>query len=177
MAGNIGNIAKVKVAGPQRLVFGGQTLGHTLDGVTFTYERSFTDVYVDQYGETSIDKVLMGQTLQITFQMAETDWTNWNAAIPETSSQSSTYARTDLGADAGASLRAEAQQLSIHPNRLLDTDTSEDIVIYKAVSTENIEVVLKNDEQKVIEVTFTALVDESYGPGRRLGHIGSAAVS
>jgi len=177
MAGNIGTIGKVKVAGPQRITLGGQTLGHTLDGVTFNYERSFFDVNVDQYGETAIDKVLTGQNVNVVFQMAESDWLNWNAAVPETSSQSSTYPRTDLGADAGASLRAEAQQLVIHPNRLLDTDVTEDITIYKAVSAENIEVVLKNDEQKVIEVTFVALVDETYGPGRRLGHIGSAAVS
>jgi len=177
MAGNIGNIAKVKVAGPQRIIFGGQTLGHTLDGVTFTYEREFTDVMVDQYGTTAVDRVLTGQNLQVTFQMAETDWVNWDVAIPETSSQSSTFSRVDLGADAGQSLRAQAKLLMLHPTRLEDTDTSEDITIYKAVSVESIEVVLKNDEQKVIEVTMQALVDESYSSGRRLGHIGSAAVS
>lgn len=175
---NIGTIARVKVAGPQLITYKGVVLGHTLDGVTFSYEREFTDVMVDQYGNTPIDKVLTGQNLQITFQMAEADWVNWNAAIPETSSEDgSTGDRTDLGADAGYSLRTDAGLMVVHPNRLAPSDLTEDINVYKAVSTENIEVVLKNDEQKVIEVTFTALVDETYGNGRRLGHIGPAAIS
>lgn len=175
---NIGNIAKVKVAGPQLITYKGIVLGHTLDGVTFTYEREFTDVMVDQYGNTAIDKVLTGQNLQLTFQLAEDDYKSWQAAIPETNAiDGSVGDRVDLGADAGFSMRTESGLLVVHPNRLDPTDKTEDINVYKAVSTENIEVVLKNDEQKVIEVTMTALVDESYNSGRRLGHIGPADVS
>ena len=57
------------------------------------------------------------------------------------------------------------------------TDYSDDVTIYLAVSVENIEVPLKIDEQRVIEVTFKAIVSEAYGTGRRLGHYGPADVS
>ena len=175
---NIGNIENVRIAGPQLITYKGIVLGHTLDGVTFSYERSFADVYVDQYGETSIDKVLTGQNVSLTFQLAEDDYKSWNAAVPETTTvDGSAGDRVDLGADAGYSLRQDAGLLVIHPNSLAPTDKSLDINIYKAVSVENIEVSLKNDEQKVIEVTMEALVDESYNSGRRLGHIGPADVS
>jgi predicted ABC-type transport system involved in lysophospholipase L1 biosynthesis ATPase subunit len=51
------------------------------------------------------------------------------------------------------------------------------VTIYLAVSTENVELPLKIDEQRTIEVTMRALVSEAYGTGRRLGHYGPADVS
>lgn len=173
------DLNKVKVAGPCNIVFDSVNIGHTLDGIEFTAERDFLDVKVDRYGETPIDKVLTGNRVMIKFKLAQADWYNLNVAIPETSSYdgSGTNDRADLGADAGASLRTEAKLLVIHPIKNVATDKSEDITIYRAVSADNIELPYKIDEQKVIEVTMHALVDESYGTGRRLGHIGPADVS
>lgn len=173
------DISKARIAGPQTITFDGVDMGHTLDGVEFTYERDFEDVIVDKYGDTPIDKVLTGNRLMVKFKLAQPDWDQYNMAVPETSSYDgvSTADRTDFGVDAGASLRAEAKALVIHPMKNAPTVFTDDITLYKAVSVENIQVPYKNNEQQVIEITMLALVDESYGSGRRLGHIGPAAVS
>lgn len=173
------DISKVRIAGPCNIVFNGVNMGHTLDGVDFEADREFTKVMVDKYGSTPIDFVLNGTTATIKFKLAQMNWPQLNMAMPETSSYdgSGTNDRVDLGADAGYSLRTDSATLVIHPIKNAATDYTDDITIYKAVSTEPITLPYKVDEQQVVEITMTALVDESYGTGRRLGHIGPAAVS
>lgn len=173
------DISKVEIAGPCTIVFNGVNMGHTLDGVELTAEREFAETMVDRYGHTPIDKILTGNRLKLKFKLAQTEWAQWKMAIPETSSYdgSGTNDRADFGADAGASLRASAYPLVIHPLKNAATDFSDDVTIYRAVSTENVTLPLKIDEQRVLEITMEALVDESYGTGRRLGHYGPAAVS
>lgn len=173
------NIARAKMHGPCRITYKGVVVGHTLDGVDLMAKRELKEVTVDRYGNTPIDLILTGNDLSVKFKMAQADWHQWNIAIPETSSYdgSGTNDRNDFGADAGYSLRGDAGSLVIHPLRNVDTDLSEDVTIYLAVSAGDIEVPLKVDEQRAIEVTMRALVDESYETGRRLGHYGPSAVS
>jgi hypothetical protein len=173
------DLAKAKITGPCTITFNGVNMGHTIDGITFTAERSFADINVDKYGTTPVDQILTGTKVMLKFKFAQTGWPQLDMAMPETSSYdgAGTLDRIDLGGDAGYSLRADAKLLVIHPMKNVATDLSDDITIYKAVSVEKIEIPYKIDEQQVVEVTMLALVDESYGIGRRLGHIGSAAVS
>lgn len=172
------DLTKAEIAGPCQILFGGVDMGHTLEGVDLTVERDFADVNVDKYGSTPIDKVLTGTRVMITFKMAQPTFRQWDMALPETSSYDGAGAldRVDLGADAGASLRALANQLVIHPLKN-GGDTKDDVVIYKAASYENVPLPLKINEQKVIQVTMIGFVDETYSSGRRLGHIGVASVS
>lgn len=173
------DIARAKIAGPQRITFKGIIVGHTLDGAELEAARELTEVNVDKYGATPIDLVLTGNNLTLKFKMAQADWDQWNIAIPETSSHDGSAAkdRADFGADAGYSLRQDAGLLVMHPMANAETDLSEDLTIYLAVSSDNVTVPYKNDEQRVIEVTMKALVSEAYGTGRRLGHYGPADVS
>lgn len=173
------DIAKAEIAGPCRITFKGIVLGHTLDGIELTAQRELTEVNVDRAGKTPIDLVLTGNHLTLKFKLAQTEWDQWKAAIPETSSYdgSGTNDRIDFGADAGYSLRGDAGLLVIHPEKNAATDFSDDITIYKAVSADDITLPLKIDEQRVLEITMTALYVEDYGTGRRLGHYGPANVS
>lgn len=173
------DISKARIAGPCTLTFNGVNIGHTLDGIDFTAERDFTDVNVDKYGNTPIDKVLQGTRVVLKFKLAQPDWYQLNIAMPETSSYDGAGVndRTDLGGDAGYSLRQDAAQLIVHPIKNLPTNFTDDITLYRAVSYDNIAIPYKVADQQVVEVTMIALVDESYQPGRRLGHIGPAAVS
>lgn len=173
------DISKAEITGPCRITFKGIVVGHTLDGVELEAEREFTEVQVDRYGHTPIDLVLTGNNLRAKFKMAQATWLQWNVAVPETSSYDGAAAadRADFGADAGASLRAEAGVLTIHPEKNVNTDLSEDVTIYLAVSSETVTLPMKIDEQAVIEVTMRALVSEAFGTGRRLGHFGPADVS
>lgn len=173
------DIAKAEISGPCRITFKGIVLGHTLDGVELTADRELTEVQVDRYGHTPIDLVLTGNNLRAKFKLAQTEFDQWNAAIPETSSYDGAGVadRVDFGADAGYSLRQDAGLLVIHPMKNADTDFSDDVTLYLAVSSEPVTLPLKIDEQKVLELTMRALVTEAYGSGRRLGHYGPADVS
>lgn len=172
------DITEVEVAGPCKITLGGLDLGHTLDGVMLTAEREFLDVRVDRYS-APIDKVLTSGGATVTFKLAQNNFRNKDLSMPETSSYDGAGVkdRVDLGADNGYSLRQNAQQLIIHPLKNAATDLSDDIVLYKAVSAESVELPYRVDEQLVLELTFHALVDEGYGTGRRLGHVGPADVS
>lgn len=173
------DIAKAEIAGPVIITFGGIVLGHVVDGVELTAERELKEVQVDKYGHTPIDFVLSGNNLKLKFKLAQTEFDQWNAAIPETSSYDGAGVadRADFGADAGYNLRQDAKVMVIHPMKNAATDFSDDVTIYLAVSTGNVTVPLKIDDQRVLQVEFTALVSEAYGTGRRLGHYGPADVS
>jgi hypothetical protein len=173
------DLTKVEIAGPCKITFDGVDLGHTLGGVLITANREFTKVMVDKYGSTPVDFVLNGTEATIEFQAAQNGWYQLDKAMPETSSYDGAGVadRADIGGDAGYSLRSDAKQLIIHPLKNAATDFSEDITIYKAVNTSNVELPYRVDEQMTINMVMTALVDEAYGSGRRLGHIGPAAVS
>jgi hypothetical protein len=173
------DISKVEIAGPCLITHKGIVVGHTIDGIELEAQREFKETNVDRYGHTPIDLILTGNNLTVKFKMAQTEWDQWNIAIPETSSYdgAGTADRADFGADAGYSLRQDAGVLVIHPLKNAATDLSDDITIYLAVSADNIKLPLKIDEQRVLEVTMKALVSEAFGTGRRLGHYGPADVS
>lgn len=173
------DLSKAEIKGPCSIVFNGVNIGHTLDGIEFTAERRFADVLVDKYGDTPVDKVLVGTTAMLKFKLAQPNWTQLNIAMPETSSYdgSGSNDRIDIGGETGYSLRQDSAVLVIHPLKNAASDLSGDVTLYKAVSTANVTLPYKIKDQAVVEVTMTALVDEEYGAGRRLGHIGPANVS
>lgn len=160
------------------VLLGGVSLGHTKDGAEFQFERSFEDLIVDQFGETPVDKALTGQNLTVKVYLAEPNTSNLHVALPEQGHASGANGeRVGLGVDAGVTLRPFAKELVLHPLKNAAADDSEDIHVYLAVSVENVPLNYKVDEQRVIEVTFAALVDETRGNGRRLGHVGAANIS
>lgn len=173
------DLSKVEVAGPCRITLDGVDLGHTLGGVLFTANRELTKVMADKYGSTPVDYVLNGTECTLEFQLAQTEFAQLDPLMPETSSYNGAgiMDRVDIGGDAGYSLRQDAKQMIIHPLKNLPGDLSDDITIYLAVSTGNVELPYRVDEQKVVSCTFMALVSEAFGAGRRLGHIGPSAVS
>lgn len=176
--GHIGpDIQKVRI-GASQIFYKGHDLGHTLDGVEFMHERNFEDLTVDKYGDTPIDKALIGQKLTVKFKLAQPLFDSLNQAIPESNEADfEGGSRVNLGTDAGYLLRGDAGVLVLHPLAKDADDDSEDINLYKAVSVGNVELSYKVNEQRAVEVTMEALVDESYDSGRRLGHVGPADVS
>lgn len=173
------DITKVEIVGPCKITFNGVDMGHTIGGVELTAERDLKRVSTDKSGDTPIDYVLTGNRLKAKFMLAQTEWDQWNLAVPETSSfdGAGVKDRNDFGADAGYSIRGDGAQLVIHPLKNVATDLSDDVTIYKAVSTDNVALPMKIDEQRTLEVTMEALYVEDYGTGRRLGHYGPADVS
>lgn len=172
------DITQVEIEGPCRITFKGIDIGHTIDGVTLSVDRALADVTVDRYGTTPIDKILTGTDARVKFKLAQFNIRNFDIAMPETSSQDTAIGdRADIGADAGYSLRPDAGLLVIHPLKYATGDLSHDVNLYKAVNVNPLELSYKIDDQLVFEMDMQALVDESYGTGRRLGHVGPAALS
>lgn len=173
------DISKAEISGPVTITHKGIVLGHIVDGVELSAEREFKEIQVDKYGHTPIDMILTGNNLKAKFKLAQTEFEQWLSAIPETGSYDGPGGadRADFGADAGQSLRAKAGVMVIHPMKNAPTDFSDDVTIYLAASTGSIKLPMKIDDQKVLEVEYTAFVSEAYGTGRRLGHYGPADVS
>jgi hypothetical protein len=153
-------------------------LGHTKGGVEFSFEREFEDLTVDKYGSMPVDMALTGQNLTVKAFLVEITNDVLNVAIPEGKyAIGSLDDNLGLGTDAGYLLRQDAKPLRLHPRQKAPTDFSEDVYIWLAASVENVEMAYKIDEQRVIETTFRAFVDESQPNGQRLGRIGAAAIS
>lgn len=153
-------------------------LGHTKGGVEFSFEREFEDLTVDKYGSMPIDMALTGNNLMIKAFLAEITNDVLNVAIPEGQyALGSEDDKLGLGTDAGYLLRQDAKPLRLHPRSNEATDFSEDVYIWLAASVENVEMGYKIDEQRIIETSFRAFVDESQPDGSRLGRVGAEAIS
>jgi len=154
------------------VTFNGYDLGHTKGGVEVTYEPVYQDLAVDKYGETVVDKVLVGEKLLAKVPLAEYTIANLKRAIPNATFAGAVDSRILVGKSAGGKQSANAYQLVLHP--LSEGSKRHDVVFYKAVVTSQITINHKNDEQKVIEVEFTALLDETKTDGNYLGMIGDS---
>ena len=149
--------------------FGSTELGHTKGGVVLTYEPSYHDVSVDAYGETIVDKRLLGEKITAKVPMAESTLANLQIAIPMATTSGTTLT---IGSSVGDSLAAEAQTLVLHPVANLYDNLDDDFTIYEAVVTNTIELPYTNDGEQIIEVEFTALLDETKDDGNYLGAFG-----
>lgn len=172
------DLTQVEIAGPCRITYGGIDMGHTLEGVELEVEREMEKVMVDRYGETPVDYVLTGTTAKAKFKLAQFNNRSLDTAMPEAQNiDVAALDQTAIGVDAGYSLRQDAKALVIHPLKYATGDLSHDITLYKCVNTNTLTLPYTVKDQLVIELEMEALVDESYGTGRRLGHIGYAATS
>jgi len=152
--------------------FNGVDLGHTLGGVVVSYEPEYKDVTVDAYGNTPVEKYLIGEKLTAKVPLAEFTVANLRNAMPQATFAGAANARITLGAKSGKSALADAYQLVLHPSR--EGTRRHDVVFYKAYVDSAIELSHTKEDEKVIEVTFVALVDETKTDGNYLGLIGDS---
>lgn len=166
------NALNIKV-GAATISINGTNVGHTLNGSEVTYEPVFHEVEVDLYGKTSAQMVLIGQKFTAKLVIAEPTHANMLVAMPFGKDNTG---NVGIGKKAGALGTDVAVQLVIHPNELLTSDRSLDVVMWKAVSMAPVQIPYKNDDETKLEVTFQALVDEAKTDGNLLGLIGDSAV-
>jgi hypothetical protein len=153
------------------VTFNDVALGHTKGGVTVTYEPTYHDVTVDAYGETVVDKRLLGERFYATVPLAEATLANLQVAIPEGTTSGS---KLTIGSSVGDSLLDEAKELVLHPVENASDNLDDDVVMHKAVVSNTIELPYQNDGERIIEVEFTALLDESKSDGNYLGFLGDS---
>lgn len=170
----MGDITNIKI-GTNKVTLNGIDLGFTKGGDTFSYEVEKVDILVNDFGNTPVDKAIVGEKVSVKVILTEWQIANMKVAMPAGSVVGGTGGRMTLGREAGYRLGDNANQLILRPKRNVETnDPSEDIVIYKAVSTEPVEIGMSNDEQIIYEVTFTGLIDTSKSNGNYLGFIGDS---
>lgn len=157
---------------------GERFLGQTLGGAEFTVERSFEDLLTDKHGSAAIDKVLTGNKIMVKAYLAEPSKENISRAIPEgVHAEGVADSKVGLGSQTGKLMSDYAGILRMHPRANAPADRDEDIYLWKAVSVESVTLPFKIDEQRILEVTFEALVDESKPDGFHLGQIGDSDIS
>ncbi len=154
------------------VTYNGVDLGHTQGGVEVSYEPTYHDVAVDKYGETVVEKYLTGEKFTAKVPLAEFTIANLRNAMPQSTFAGAANARITLGNTAGVKAKAVAYQLVLHPQ--IEGTRRHDIVMHKAYVSEQVTLNHKNDEEKIIEVTFQALLDETKSAGNYLGLIGDS---
>ena len=152
--------------------FNGYDLGHTKGGVEVSYEPTYKDVSVDTFGETVIEKYLIGEKFTAKVPLAEYTIANLRNAIPQSQFAGAGNKRITIGAKSGKKASEDAYQLILHP--INEGTRRHDIIMYKAYVASQIVLQHAIDEEKVIEVTFEALLDESKSDGNYLGMIGDS---
>ena len=165
------DITNVQV-GVCTVTFNGVDLGHSKGGVEVSYEPTHHDISVDKYWETVVEKVLIGEKLTAKVPLAEFTIANLRNAIPQAQFAGAANARITIGANAGKKAKEDAYQLVLHP--LAEGTRRHDIVFHKAYVSSQITLMHAVDEEKVIEVTFEALLDETKADGNYLGLIGDS---
>lgn len=165
------DVTKVKM-GVCDITFNSLDLGHSAGGVEVSYEPEYADIAVDKFGSTPADKILIGEKLTAKVPLAEFTIANLKNAMPAGTFAGAANARMTLGKSAGLRMSSLAAQLVLHPRA--EGTRAYDVVLHKAVVTSEVVLNHKLDEQKVIEVTFEALIDETKSDGNYLGLIGDS---
>jgi hypothetical protein len=165
------DVTNVKM-GVCSITYNGVDLGHTKGGVEVTYEPEYADVTVDAYGNTPVDKKLIGEKLTAKVPLAESTIANMRVAMPQGEFAGAANKRMTLGHKSGQSAYADAAQLVLHP--VAEGTRVNDVVMHKAVAIGTVTLAHMIDDQKVIEVEFEALIDETKSDGNYLGMIGDS---
>lgn len=165
------DITNVQV-GPCSVTFNSVDLGHTKGGVEVSYEPEYFEASVDTYGNTPIEKYLMGEKLTAKVPLAEFTLPNMGVAIPMGAYAGAANARRTMGAKAGKKATSVTAQLVLHP--INEGTRRHDIVFHKAFVDSVVLLPHRVDEEKVFEVTFSAVLDETKSDRNYLGLIGDS---
>lgn len=155
-----------------KVVLDAVDLGHTKGGVELTYEPVWHDVSVDLYGESKVEKRLMGEHITAKVPLAEYTVANLKTAMPAgTVVSGGGKSRIDVGSVAGKKASTSAATLVLTP---VDAGASakHTVTIHKAVAGNQIVLAHQNDAERIIEVEFEGLIDETKGLGAMLFSIG-----
>jgi hypothetical protein len=151
--------------------FNNVDLGHTKGGVIVTYTPEYHDITVDKYGNTVAEKVLIGEKLTAKVPLAESTLANLTVAMPAGTADAD---KITVGKQAGELMAQYAKSLVLHPIANIAGDLSEDVVFNKAIVTSEIALNFTFDGERVTDVTFEALLDETQADGAYLGFFGDS---
>lgn len=151
---------------PMRVNFFGVDLGGTVSQVKIKKIIKMSDVMVDQYGKTPIDKVVSGYNYEVTLELAEVKFKdNWKVVFPSDSLivvGGNKAVRSDM--NIGDHLLTHAGLLTLHPLEASNSDVSTDYNFPKAASMQTSEIDYGPEKQSGLKVVFTIFPDLSASP-------------
>lgn len=137
-------------------------LGYTKGGVEVEVQTSTHEVTVDQMGETPIDEIVMGRTVQVTVPMAETTLENLVKIMPGstliTDTATPTKKKVVVQTGVSISLLSLAKKLRLRPK---GTTGSDDFTVLKAMTSGAIQFAYQTDNERVFNVVFKGYADET----------------
>lgn len=150
----------------------------TKGGVEVSYAPEYHEVFVDMYGKSPIDQVLIGEVMKAKVPIAETTYANLKAVIPTATEVvgADSKKKLTIGRLPGWKLSQVAQPLVLHPLSYADTNKEYDITLHKAVPTGEIKFLYELDKERIYEVTFVGLVDSDRTNGDLIATIGDVLI-
>lgn len=153
-------------------------LGYLKGGTDLNLARKFEDLTADDYGDTPLDIVKVGDDLKITAMLAEPTKENISYAVPEGSYVEGAGGDSKFGAGrkAGYLMSNEEGVLRLHPVKNNPDNYNDDVYVHRAVAIDDLDLGFKN-EQRLVKVTWRAMIDETQPEGQKLFRIGDPTIS
>jgi hypothetical protein len=151
-----------------RVTYKGIDLGGTSGNVVVKMEQALSDIKVDQYGSTVIDKRVSGFKYTVDLEIDEIKYKdNWkiifpSVLVPEQGGQKSVYFDSQMS----YSQRSNAGALVLHPLSVPDTDKSEDFFFWLASAEAKTDFTYSPSEQVKLKISFTIYPDFTTTPAR-----------
>jgi hypothetical protein len=173
-AGTLANIQNDIV----KVTYGGVDLGFTTDGIDAEFTPEMEDLLVDEFGASPMDIMGNGANFTVTMRLSEYSTSLLVDMMPGAERDvDGPDSRVTYGRSAGYRFRDFAKTLLLHPIKLSASDKSRDILMHLGVVTEGPTWRLVGNEQRVAEVTFRALLDETKPEGEQMFILGDADVT
>lgn len=148
-------------------------LGLTKGGLTATYTPNWYEITTDQTGETPLDASYNGGTVEVTGDALDTTIEKIALIFAESTllSDAVTFGQTP-----GLRASDHCFKFLAHPV-CMNSDTSRDLIIYRAYNKGNLELAFKLDDVWKIPLQISGLYDDFRDNGDRLFRIGPDAGS
>lgn len=164
------DVTKVEI-GTAEVTVDGVSIGHSKGEIIFTYEPEFHEMTVNLYGNTPFDLARIGERAILSVPMAEYTFDNLDIAMP---GHTKSATKITAGGQVGDRLAANAVEVVAHPVSKESSDRSQDLILWKAIVMNAIEMPYQVDGERIMTVEFLALIDESRSDGDQLFMIGDS---
>lgn len=151
--------------GAGSLTIGGTDVGETTeDGVVVTYEPNIHLHHSGKFGTTPVKASLIGMNLTVQVTLGETTLANMQKVFAGVITETG---QVKFGGVAGREITGA--ELVLTP-----FDGTDPWTFLNAVPTSSVEVAYQVENERVYQVTFTALVDEEADDDENLATVGTA---
>jgi hypothetical protein len=158
------NALNVKL-GACKILFDGIDLGYTKGGVEVEVISETHQVSIDQFGESTVNEFITKRNIKVKCPLAETTLDLLEKIMPGSTIISDQYnpakRRVNVKSGIGINLYKQAKTLILHPIYLPDSNTSEDLIIYKSATAGAMKFAYKHNEERIYAVDFMGYPDDS----------------